>query len=127
MRGVCSGKKFQPPAMSHAISVMLRCDPGLDPGEPRSTCSVVNSPSRLCYAEHLRVRNYLSPRYTHVPRYGGLVVAPVDDEVMALGLAADGLVDGGVEKVVALRGAKRRRAGRPHPPGPGTCRACRCR
>ena len=43
---------------------------------------------------------------THVPRHGGLVVAPVDDEVVALGLAADGLVDGGVQKVIALRGAQ---------------------
>ena len=35
-------------------------------------------------------------------------MSPVDDEVMALGLAADGFIDGGVEKVIALRGAKRR-------------------
>jgi hypothetical protein len=38
-------------------------------------------------------------------------MAPVDDEDMALGLAADGLVNGRVEEVVALRGAKWRPKG----------------
>jgi hypothetical protein len=38
----------------------------------------------------------------------GLLGAPVDDEVMALGLAADGLVDGGGQQLVAFRRAQRR-------------------
>src|SRR5262245_30083939 len=33
----------------------------------------------------------------------GLVVAPVDDEIMTLGLARDRVVDGGIEQFVAFR------------------------
>src|SRR5262249_58369977 len=44
----------------------------------------------------------------HVAGEGRALVAAVDDEVVALGLAPDRLVDGGIERVVALRGAQRR-------------------
>src|SRR3546814_641755 len=44
----------------------------------------------------------------HVAGDGRLLAAAVDDEVVALGLAADGLEDGGVEQVVALAEAQRR-------------------
>ena len=44
----------------------------------------------------------------HVARDGGAVAAAVDDEVVALGLAADRLVDGGDQRVVRFAGAQRR-------------------
>src|SRR5437899_12979109 len=48
----------------------------------------------------------LTPGHAHVPRHGGALVAAVDHEVVALGLAGDRLVDCAVEQVVALRGAE---------------------
>lgn len=56
----------------------------------------------------LKARPCLSASDTHMPRDGGFAVAAVDDEVVALGLAADSFVDGGNQKIIALRGAKRR-------------------
>src|SRR3546814_13328239 len=44
----------------------------------------------------------------HVAGDGRLLAAAVDDEVVALGLAADGLEDGGVEQDVALDEEQRR-------------------
>ena len=38
----------------------------------------------------------------------GALMAAVDDEIVALGLARDRLVDRGIEQVVAFRGAQRR-------------------
>src|SRR5258707_671620 len=43
----------------------------------------------------------------HVPRQCRPLVAPVDDEVVALGLARNGVLDGGVEQLIALRRAQR--------------------
>ena len=43
----------------------------------------------------------------HVPREGRPLVAAVDDEIVALGLARNRFVDGGEEEVVALGGAQR--------------------
>ena len=37
---------------------------------------------------------------------GAIAAAPVDDEIVTLGLAADGLVDGGDERLVAFAGAQ---------------------
>ncbi len=51
--------------------------------------------------------NQLSAGDAHMARNGGLVVAAVDDEIMAFGFAADGFVDGCAQKLIALRGAKR--------------------
>ena len=50
----------------------------------------------------------LAPRHTHVAGHGGFVVAAVDDEVVALGLAADGFINGCTQKIIAFRGAERR-------------------
>ena len=44
---------------------------------------------------------------THVARDRRPIVVAVDDEVVALGLATDGLGNGGVDEVVALGGAQR--------------------
>ena len=53
--------------------------------------------------EHLSMRElYLPPSHTHMPRDGGLVVAAVDDEIVALGLAGDGFIDGGVQEIIAF-------------------------
>src|SRR5436190_1824622 len=46
--------------------------------------------------------------HAHVPRHRGLLVLAVDDEVVALGLARDRLVDCRLEELVSLRGAERR-------------------
>src|SRR5215207_10050725 len=45
--------------------------------------------------------------HAHVPT-DRRPVASIDDEVVALGLAGDGVLDGAFEALVALRGAKRR-------------------
>src|SRR6185437_16169468 len=44
----------------------------------------------------------------HLAGYGGAVVEAIDDEVVALGLAADGLVDGRIDDGIIRRGAQRR-------------------
>src|SRR5918994_7098452 len=44
----------------------------------------------------------------HVSRQRGPLMASVDNEIVPLGLAGDGLVDRGIQKVVALGGAQRR-------------------
>jgi len=41
------------------------------------------------------------PRHAHVPRERGALVAAVDDEIVALGLAADGFVDGASRRSLA--------------------------
>ena len=43
----------------------------------------------------------------HVARQRGALVPAIDDEIVALGLAGDRLVDGGVEEIVAFGGAQR--------------------
>src|SRR6185312_8194997 len=50
----------------------------------------------------------LSACHAHVPRHGGAARAAVDDEVVALGLARDGFVDGTHQRVVVGAGAQRR-------------------
>src|SRR6185437_474525 len=45
--------------------------------------------------------------HAHMPGDGRPLVLPVDDEIMALRLAADRLVDGGVERHVAFRCTQR--------------------
>src|SRR3954453_15844775 len=48
----------------------------------------------------------------HMARHGGLLGAPVDDEVVAQGLARDGFVDGAGEKsVVGARPQRRPQVG----------------
>ena len=42
---------------------------------------------------------------THVARDGGFVMAAVDDEVMALGLASDRFSDGRIQQIIVLRGS----------------------
>src|SRR5205085_11171077 len=46
--------------------------------------------------------------HAHVARDSRATVAPVDDEVVAFGLARDRLVDRRIDEVVAFRGAQRR-------------------
>src|SRR5215207_1422318 len=46
--------------------------------------------------------------HAHVAGQRRALVAAVDDEVVPLGLAGDGFVDGRVQRLVALRGAQRR-------------------
>ena len=49
-----------------------------------------------------------APGHAHVPRDGRALVVAVDDEVVPLRLAADGLVDRGMQDGVALGRAQRR-------------------
>src|SRR3984893_16755487 len=42
----------------------------------------------------------------HVARHRGALVAAVDDEIVALGLAADGFIDGGKQEVITFRCAQ---------------------
>ena len=49
----------------------------------------------------------LPTRDAHVTAQRRAGVAPVDDEVMTLGLAGNGIDDGSFEKLVALGGAHR--------------------
>src|SRR5688572_21538813 len=49
----------------------------------------------------------LAAGYAHVPGQCRLVVPPVDDEIMPLGLAADRLGDGGMQKLIAFRRPER--------------------
>ena len=65
--------------------------------------------------------------HAHVAADRRARVAAVDDEVVALGLAPDRLMDRGNQRLVALAPGAAACAGRPRPPGRGTCRACRCR
>src|SRR5258708_5814838 len=53
-------------------------------------------------------RTGLTAGDAHVAGQRRALVASIDDEVMALGLAGDGFVDGSVERFVAFRGAERR-------------------
>src|SRR4051812_41027633 len=46
--------------------------------------------------------------HAHVPGEGRALVAAVDDEIMALGLARDRVLDGSIEQGVTLRRAQRR-------------------
>src|SRR5947209_7927948 len=46
--------------------------------------------------------------HAHVAGKRRALVASIDDEVMALGLAGDGLVDGCVQQLIAFRSAQRR-------------------
>src|SRR5580692_6810194 len=49
----------------------------------------------------------LAAGHAHVPRQSRALVAAVDDEVVAFGLARYGLFDGGVEELVAFGRAQR--------------------
>ena len=84
------------------------------------------SPRRWLHPSCRCLRHPLSPRHRHVARDGRLLGAAVDDEVVALGLAGDRLVDRLVEQLVAFWRAAAC-AGRPRRPGRGTYRACPCR
>ncbi len=55
----------------------------------------------------IKVTQLTAPRHTHVPRQCWLVVAAVDDEVVAFGFAGYGFVDGIGQKFVAFGGAQR--------------------
>ena len=56
---------------------------------------------------NLRNCNALSSGHAHVTADAWPVVAAIDDEIVALGLEADGAVDGGVEQVVIARCSQR--------------------
>src|SRR5215475_10199017 len=55
-----------------------------------------------------RAQRGLPPRHAHVARECRAAVAAVDDEIVALGLARDRLVDRIIEQIVAFRGTQRR-------------------
>ena len=44
----------------------------------------------------------LPARNAHVTRESGLIMTPVDDEVMTLGFAGNGFIDGIIQKLVAF-------------------------
>src|SRR6185436_13539289 len=59
---------------------------------------------------HPQVRGPASSaaRHAHMARYSRLARAPVDDEVVALGFARDGLVNGAIEQGLIGAGAQGR-------------------
>src|SRR5262245_47725226 len=54
-----------------------------------------------------RERSPLTAGHAHMPRQRRALMAPVDDEVVTLGLARNRLFDGGVQKLVAFGGTQR--------------------
>src|SRR5262245_60473367 len=79
-----------------AINSRRRALPG--PSAPRSP----NSTRRLRVA----IAGWRSaPGHAHMARHGGGSMAAIDDEVMAFGFAADGLMDRRLQHVVSLAGA----------------------
>ena len=118
-----SACKVSPPSDAAPYSTLSRqvterhvglCQPGARSGPTKSARYVaVNWKFRDCvldFSRHravetkaiksggLRNGSVLSASHTHVPRDGRLVVAAVDNEVMALGFEADGAVDGLVQQ-----------------------------
>src|SRR6266516_2441560 len=53
-------------------------------------------------------RRKLSPRHAHVPGQRRAAMAAIDDEIVPLGLARNGFVDGRVKRLVALGSPQRR-------------------